>query len=80
MSPKEGGHMTIISKDSLQNETLSTTRMQYLLSKALYYSVQEIKERPAYLREFSNMCDMKYLYKKIFRTFKKVNFVLEKGE
>ena len=79
MSPKEGGHMTITSKHSLQHETLTTARIQYLLSKALYYGVQEIKERPSHLIEFSNMDDMKYLYKKIFPTFKKVNFVLEKG-
>jgi hypothetical protein len=66
-------------KENSHNETLTIDRKRYLLSKALYYGVKEISERPEREREFSNMDDMKYIYNKLLPIFRNVKFSLEKG-
>ncbi len=73
-----------MKKSNVEEETSAvklfrSSRGQYLMSKALYYGVQEINERPEHKKEWSNMDDMKYIYKKIFPIFKNVDFTLEKG-
>jgi hypothetical protein len=72
-------NQNISVNENSHNETLTIDRMSYLLSKALYYGIKEIEERPESEREYSNIDDMKYIYRKVFSAFKRVTFVLERG-
>jgi len=68
----------VVDKNSAV-ELFRSSKGEYLMSKALFYGVQEISERPKREQERSNMDDMKYIYNKIFPIFKNVNFTLGKG-